>query len=175
MSDGLRQQVLADLLPPNLWVVFCGTQAGAASAAQGRYYAGRGNKFWHILPRVGLLPTGFDPCNYLELPKFGLGLTDVAQMMSGPDSALRSHHFDVAGFKRKISRAAPRFIAFNGKRAASVVMKMPGTALRYGLQDIKIEQSSVFVLPSTSGAANAHWDEDPWFELARQLREQSGI
>jgi len=175
VSDGLRQQILIDLLPPNLRVVFCGTQAGAASAAQGRYYAGRGNKFWRILPKIGLLPAGLDPCNYLELPRFGLGLTDVAQTTFGPDSALRSHHFDVAGFRSKISRAAPRFIAFNGKRAASVVTQTPGTALRYGLQDIQIEQSSVFVLPSTSGAANAHWDERPWFELARQAREQCGI
>lgn len=35
-----------DLLVPGLMVVFCRTAAGHASARQGKYYPGRGNKSW---------------------------------------------------------------------------------------------------------------------------------
>jgi TDG/mug DNA glycosylase family protein len=173
VSDGLQQQVLDDLLLPNLKVVFCGTQAGREAAEQRRYYVGRGNKFWHILPKIGLLPPRFDPRDFARLPEFCVGLTDIAQTTFGPDSALRRHHFDVDGFKEKICRSAPHFVAFNGKRAAAVALNVSGIALRYGLQKAHIGISKVFVFPSTSGAANAHWDERHWFELARQVREQS--
>jgi double-stranded uracil-DNA glycosylase len=173
VNDGLRQQVLGDLLLPNLKVIFCGTQAGLKSAEEQRYYAGRGNKFWRILLKIGLIPDPFDPRDFKRLPEFGIGLTDLAQETFGPDSALRTHHFDVDGFRDKIIRSVPRFVAFNGKRAASVVLNVSGVSLRYGLQETPIGRSRVFVLPPTSGAANANWNECHWFELAHQIRPQS--
>jgi len=48
--------ILPDVLEPGLHVVFCGTQAGSASARRGAYYAGPGNKFWPVLHEIGLVP-----------------------------------------------------------------------------------------------------------------------
>jgi G:T/U-mismatch repair DNA glycosylase len=113
---------LPDVLAPGLKVVFCGTAAGERSAQRGCYYAGPGNKFWPTLADIGLTPRRLRPEEFRELPSYGLGLTDLAKKVSGADSILRSSDFDVEGFRRRLIEAAPRFIAFNGKRAAAAFL-----------------------------------------------------
>lgn len=110
--------VLPDVLSAGLRVVFCGTQAGAVSARRGAYYAGPGNKFWKTLFETGLVPARLGPTDFLTLPRYGIGFTDVAKGTSGPDTALLRHHFDIAGFLSKIREHRPAIVAFNGKRAA---------------------------------------------------------
>jgi TDG/mug DNA glycosylase family protein len=158
--------VLPDLLRPGLRVVFCGTQAGAASARRGAYYAGPGNRFWATLHEVGLLPRRLAPEEFGELAGHGFGLTDVAKVTSGPDANLRRAHVDVAAFLARIEAAAPAIIAFNGKRAASAVLGTAGPALAYGLQPRMLGACTVHILPSTSGAASGFWSIEPWRALA---------
>ncbi|MDX3805389.1 MAG: mismatch-specific DNA-glycosylase [Bosea sp. (in: a-proteobacteria)] len=162
----MTQSVLPDVLEPGLHVVFCGTQAGAVSAARGAYYAGPGNKFWTIIHEIGLVPERFAPERFLELPRYGIGLTDVAKRSSGPDSALRDDHFDVAGLRERIAAHRPRWLAFNGKRAAQVALGMAAGSLAYGPQPARFAGVELFILPSTSGAAAGYWSPDPWKELA---------
>ena len=69
-------------------IVFCGTAAGSVSAARGAYYAHPQNKFWRILYDVRLTPRLLRPEEYLELPRWGLGLTDIAKNVSGMDREL---------------------------------------------------------------------------------------
>ena len=158
--------ILPDILEPGLRVVFCGTQAGAASARLGAYYAGPGNKFWPVLHEIGLVPKRLRPEEFRTLPRYGIGLTDVAKRTSGPDSALRGGHFDVAGFTARIAANRPRFIAFNGKRAAAAALGAAGANLDYGRQPFELAGAGVFILPSTSGAAAGFWSIEPWKQLA---------
>jgi TDG/mug DNA glycosylase family protein len=158
--------ILPDVLEPGLHAVFCGTQAGAASAARGAYYAGPGNKFWTIIHEIGLVPERFAPERFRELPRHGIGLTDVAKRSSGPDSALRGDHFDVAGLRERIAVYRPRFLAFNGKRAAQAALGAAAGSLSYGLQTITFADVGIVVLPSTSGAAAGYWSPEPWKEFA---------
>lgn len=168
MSD----EVLPDVLTAGLCVVFCGTQAGAASARRGAYYAGPGNKFWKTLFETGLIPQPLGPADFPDLPRYGIGFTDVAKATSGPDSALTRQHFDIAGFLAKIDKHAPAVIAFNGKRAAQAVLEEKrGLKLGYGLQPSLLVGSRVFILPSTSGAASGFWSIEPWHELAALVKE----
>jgi double-stranded uracil-DNA glycosylase len=155
---------LPNVLGPDLDVVFCGTAAGDHSAALGCYYAGPGNKFWPTLATVGLTPNRLRPEDFRELLKFKIGLTDLAQKVSGPDSSLRSRDFDIAGFCDRILQLSPRYVAFNGKKAAQIALGLKTVA--YGLHGQKIGQSEVFVLPSTSGLAAGNWSVDPWQTLA---------
>jgi double-stranded uracil-DNA glycosylase len=166
------QQVLQDLLRPNLKVVFCGTQAGTASARRGAYYAGRGNRFWPILKLTSLVPE-LKPEDFARLLEFGIGLTDLCKATFGPDSGLRRSHFDVGGFRRRIEENSPKIVAFTGKRAAVEVLDTASSQLEYGLQDRSIGRSRVFVLPSTSGMAIKYWDERHWFDLARSIHERA--
>jgi TDG/mug DNA glycosylase family protein len=160
--------VLADLLAPGLRAVFCGTQAGTQSARRGAYYAGRGNRFWQTLHDAGLTPVRLAPEQYSMLLDYGIGLTDVAKKTSGADSLLRPDHVDQT-FLDKIDRHAPCFLAFNGKRAASLALKVSGPLLRYGRQDRMIGRTEIYILPSSSGAASGFWDARYWHEFGRRV------
>jgi TDG/mug DNA glycosylase family protein len=159
----LTAHKLPDVLLPGLKVVFCGTAAGTRSALVGAYYAGRGNRFWRTLYEIGLTPRLLDPHEFIRLPEYGIGLTDIAKTYSGADSGLRGAHFDAAGLRRKIESASPRVLAFNGKRSAQAFC---GAAVAYGRQAEGIGTTTVFVLPSTSGAASGFWDVSRWQALA---------
>lgn len=170
MSD----DVLPDVLTAGLRVVFCGTQAGAVSARRGAYYAGPGNKFWKTLFEIGLIPQPLGPADFPDLPRYGIGFTDVAKRTSGPDTVLMQHHVDITGFVAKIREHAPAIVAFNGKRAAQAALgEERGLKLGYGLQPYLLAGSRVFILPSTSGAASGYWSIEPWRELAALVKETS--
>ncbi len=163
--------ILPDLLPPNLKVVFCGTAAGTQSAQAGAYYAGRGNKFWHILYEIGLTPRQLAPHEFPTLPHCGLGLTDLAKHTFGSDLSLKKSDFDAAAFHERILKASPQVVAFNGKKAAH--MYYGRTTVSYGRQADLLGAAIVFVLPSTSGAANGAWNAIYWHELAAFLKNKS--
>lgn len=159
-------EVLPDLLGPNLKVVFCGTAAGARSAQMRAYYAGSGNKFWKTLHRVGLTDRVLLPTEFATLPAYGIGLTDLAKGTSGADSTLLARHFDREALRSKIAQVCPRALAFNGKKAAQTFFNV---RCAYGRQEERIGDTSIYVLPSTSGAANGHWDEAHWRQLPADL------
>jgi TDG/mug DNA glycosylase family protein len=161
--------VLADLLAPGLRAVFCGTQAGTQSARRGAYYAGRGNRFWPTLHDAGLTPIRLAPDQHSMLLDYRIGLTDVAKKTYGADSLLRPDHVDQA-FMEKITRYVPRFLAFNGKPAASLALKVAGPMLSYGRQDRMIGRTELYVLPSSSGAASGFWDARHWHDFASRVR-----
>jgi TDG/mug DNA glycosylase family protein len=160
--------ILPDVLSEGLKVVFCGTAAGARSAQVGAYYAGRGNKFWRTIFEIGLMPRLLEPGEFPLLPEYGIGLTDIAKTYSGADSGLRRTHFDAEGLRLKIEKFAPTVLAFNGKRAARSFYE---TDVPFGQQAEKLAVfTTVFVLPSTSGAASGFWDITYWRQLAEFLR-----
>jgi len=162
----VTEDILPDVLEPGLRVVFCGTQAGAVSARRRAYYAGPGNKFWTVLHQTGLMPVKLAPEEFRSLPRYGIGLTDVAKRTSGPDAALRGSHFDVAGFTARIAGSTPGIVAFNGKRAAQAALGIREGRLAYGLQPGKLAGAKIYILPSTSGAAAGFWSIEPWKQLA---------
>jgi TDG/mug DNA glycosylase family protein len=90
--------VLPDVLEPGLRVVFCGMAAGPMSAQVAAYYAGPGNQFWEVLYRTGLTCRKLDPHEFRTLPKYGLGLTDLAKTHSGSDRAISLSDLDVTEF-----------------------------------------------------------------------------
>lgn len=155
--------MVPEVLAPGLKVVFCGTAMSKKSEAKGAYYTGPGNKFWPTLRRIGLIPDDFSPFDYLRTPEYGIGLTNLTDAYSGMDHEIPKGAFDAERLKAKIVYFKPRCLAFNGKRAAQEVL---GTIPGYGLQNIRMGDTAIFVLPSTSGAANGFWDESKWQELA---------
>jgi len=164
MSKTERATVLPDVLAPGLRVVFCGTAAGRKSAESGFYYAGPANKFWRTLAETGLTPRLLQPCEFRELPRFGLGLTDTAKHSSGSDNNVPEEDHDVPGFLTKMRQFSPRVVAFNGLKPARLVFgrKVHG----YGKRPERIGDAVVFVLPSTSSAANGPWSISYWQQLA---------
>jgi double-stranded uracil-DNA glycosylase len=175
MRAGLRIRRMKDVLPDHLraglTIVFCGTAAGTASAARRAYYAGPGNLFWPMLHETGLTERLLVPEQFALLNNYRIGLTDVAKKTSGSDNSLRKQDFCVESFTERMESTRPKLIAFNGKKAASVVLQRPTHAIGYGLQDESLGESRLFVLPSTSGSGRKYWDKTHWVELARVARE----
>jgi TDG/mug DNA glycosylase family protein len=97
--------------------------------------------------------------------EYGIGLTDLVKRVSGAGSELSKQNFDIAGLEAKILNNSPEVLCFNEKKAAQEYM---GTKqVEYGLQNIKIGETLIFVAPFTSGVASGYWDENFYFELAR--------
>lgn len=160
----LDEEILPDVLAPDLRVVFCGVAPGRVSAARRAYYAGPGNKFWPTLHKTGLTPRLFAPREYPAVLALGIGLTDVCKTDFGADHELSPDAFDPAGFRRKMELYRPRAIAFDGKFAAKKAFQVK--TIPYGRQPDRLFGAAVFVLPSPSGRARRFWDERYWFELA---------
>jgi TDG/mug DNA glycosylase family protein len=156
--------VLPDMLRPGLQVVFCGTAAGTASAKAKAYYAGPGNAFWRTLFATGLTPAQLAPSEYGRLLNFGIGLTDLCKVRHGSDAEVGTVEFDVDQLQARIAEVEPAYLAFNGKNAAQGALERP---VEFGPQEEQIGGATVWVLPSTSGAARRYWDIGPWEELAR--------
>ena len=178
--------MLPDILARDLSVVFCGTAVGAASAARGHYYAGPGNEFWRFLFESSLTPTLLSPEQDTMLPRFGIGLTDLAKSVAqSHDRGLDPFH-DVESLVDKMTEYAPVGIAFHGKKAAEVVSHSVGRGrdVRHGEQRWRVADARVFVVPSASAANREPRDPErrrkrldgkdrrvDWFrELAAQVR-----
>jgi TDG/mug DNA glycosylase family protein len=158
--------VLPDILRPGLRVVFCGTAPGTASARAKAYYAGPGNGFWKVLDETGLTPVQLAPAEFERLPQYGIGLTDICKVLHGSDQEVGTAEFDVAGLQARMATAEPTNLAFNGKNAARGALERD---VGYGVQPEQLGGATVWVLPSTSGAARRFWSIEPWRALARAV------
>lgn len=155
--------VLPDLLTSGLNIIFCGCAASSASARLKQYYAGPGNKFWNIIFQTRLTDRLLQPSEYNKLLTFGIGLTDIVKHNSGGDSNFRKEDFDQESLLNKIEQYQPKILCFNGKRAA---VEFTGNKVAYGLISEKVEDTVLFVAPSTSGSACRFWDAKVWHDLA---------
>jgi TDG/mug DNA glycosylase family protein len=164
--------MLDDMLARNLAVVFCGTAAGHRSAQQRAYYAGRGNRFWRTLAAVGLTPHVLAPTEFARLLDYGIGLTDLVKDQSGNDRDLRISCGDVLLLRSRIAMHQPRYLCFNGKRAAQIFFCK--ALVDYGIQRERIGRSVLYVAPSTSGAAGGAWDIAIWEDLAKRVLRHRG-
>lgn len=61
--------ILPDVLRPNLDLIICGTAVGTESSRVGCYYAGQQNKFRSILKKTGLTPYRIRPENFSDLTR----------------------------------------------------------------------------------------------------------
>ena len=165
--------ILEDVLAPNLDVVFCGTAVANASAARGHYFAGPGNMFWKFLHGAGFTPVQLTPDQDQELPKYGVGITDLVKNVA--QSHDRGLNFAAApDLERCLEPFAPKWVAFAGLRAGAEGARAFGhPAPRHGAQDWSIGGLRVFVVTNPSGAAadRKTWDGktaeiDWWHELA---------
>ena len=154
-----------DVLAPDLRVVFCGINPGHWSAAAGAHFANPRNDFWRLLHDAGFTPRPYAPAEQHELPSLGYGLTNAASRTTRGSGDLRRGDF--AGSAERLERLAwelrPAWIAFVGKEAYRGAF---GERPELGVQDRRLGETRLFVLPSTSPAnAAVSYDERlRWFE-----------
>ena len=159
-----------DVLGPGMRVVFCGINPGRASAAAGAAFANPRNDFWRLLHAAGFTPRLLEPREQHELVPLGIGLTNAARRTTRGSGDLRKADF--AGALERVEEIArscrPKAIAFVGKAAYTGLF---GGRVEHGLQERRLGDAALFVLPSTSPAnAAVPWDERlRWFRALREL------
>lgn len=157
--------MLPDLLKDSLTLVICGTAAGNISAQRQYYYAGPGNQFWRTLFDIQLTPYILQPSEYTKLVTYNIGLTDLAKNVSGMDNSLPSSDFNRDLVRSKILKCQPKYLCFNGKKAAKAFLDR--NHVEYGLLSDRIGSTQLYVAPSTSGTARGYWDINIWHQLAQ--------
>ena len=164
--------VLQDLLQEQLRVVLCGTAASTVSAAAKAYYAHKQNKFWKILYETRLTPELLQPHQYRNLLQYRIGLTDLVKTHAGMDHQVPLSKLGDrrAQLHDSIARLRPTFLAFTSKTAGE---KFFGGKRDYGEQTERIADVRIWILPSTSGAANGSWRPEIWHRFADQIRQNA--
>jgi double-stranded uracil-DNA glycosylase len=167
--DGVLSAV-PDVLGPGVRVVFCGINPGRMSAAAGAPFANPRNDFWRLLHAAGFTPRVLEPQEAAELLQYGVGLTNAARRTTRGSGDLRKADF--AGARERLEEIArslrPVAIGFVGKIAYTGPF---GGRVDYGLQEARLAETALFVLPSTSPAnAAVPWGERlRWFSALREL------
>ncbi|MDP9378888.1 MAG: mismatch-specific DNA-glycosylase [Chloroflexota bacterium] len=168
---------LPDLLAPGLDVVFVGFNPSLRAWRSGHYYANPTNAFYRLLHASGLTPRLLLPEEDGLLLGYGVGVTDL---LAGHPSAradeLPASQYKLArqGLLEKLETVSPRVVAFNG---LGVYTHLYGERPpKLGLQDRHIGRSLVWVLPSSSGAANGLAGERraTWLALGELVRSPRG-
>ena len=160
---------LPDQLQEHLRLVFVGTAAGQRSADLGHYYAHSGNRFWRTIHEVGITPRRYEPHEFADLVRLGIGFTDLCKLGAGMDHEALAFPVDIPAFREKMRRYRPETIAFTSKKAASLFYGRPTGKIALGRQPPLADFPVVFVLASPSGAASGHWSMQPWRELADSI------
>jgi double-stranded uracil-DNA glycosylase len=162
------------VLAPGLRVVFCGINPGRVSAAAAAHFANPRNDFWRLLHDAGFTPRQLAPAEQHELLPHGCGLTNAARRTTPGSGDLRRQDF--AGAAARLGRIAaelrPLAIAFVGKEAYRGAF---GERPEHGLQERRLGDTFLFVLPSTSPAnAGVPYEERlRWFSELRELLARS--
>ncbi len=159
-----------DVLAPGLRCVFCGINPGRVSAAAAAHFANPRNDFWRLLHAAGFTPRLVDPADQHDVLRYGVGITNAAYRTTRGSSDLRKGDF--AGSAERLERLAhelrPRAIGFVGKEAYRGPF---GGRPAHGLQERRLGETLLYVLPSTSPAnAAVSWEERlRWFRALREL------
>jgi TDG/mug DNA glycosylase family protein len=163
------RSAVPDVLAPGLRILFCGINPGFRSAAAGAHFANPRNDFWRLLHDARLTSRLLAPEEQHTMLELGYGLTNAAYRTTRGSSDLRRSDF--AGSAERLERIArelgPHVIAFVGKAAYEGAFRERPSL---GLQERRLGDTRLFVLPSTSPAnAAVPYDERlRWFnELAR--------
>jgi TDG/mug DNA glycosylase family protein len=163
-------KVLADLIAPDLRVLFCGINPGLYSGATGHHFARPGNRFWPALHAGGFTPRQLSPWEEAELLAYGLGVTNFVARTTATAAELSDDELR-AGAKRlhdKVLRYRPRVLAVLGVGAYRTGFGRKTAAI--GPQVETIGDTRVWILPNPSGL-NAHYTPKSLGELFRRFRE----
>jgi mismatch-specific thymine-DNA glycosylase len=143
-------RTLPDYLRSGMRLVIVGCNPGERSVRVGHYYAGRGNEFWPLLYKSGVMPEPLEHRDDRRLIEFGIGLTDLVKRPTRAVEELGREEFAEGRIllAQKLQEFAPQVVAFNGKTAYE---NFSQRACKLGLQKGQLYGAQVFVLPATNG------------------------
>jgi double-stranded uracil-DNA glycosylase len=162
---------LPDVLGPGLDVLFCGINPGLLSAAKGQHFARPGNRFWPALHLSGFTPRLLKPSEQDELPRYGLGITNLVARPTARADELTAEELRAGGVRLTAlaRRYRPKVVAVVGVTAYRAAFGRKAAAI--GPQEELIASSRLWVLPNPSGL-NAHYQLPALAEVFGRLRSE---
>jgi double-stranded uracil-DNA glycosylase len=160
---------LPDVLAPDLDVLFCGINPSLVSAERGHHFARPGNRFWPSLHRAGLTPRLFTPDEDGELPRHGLGVTNLVDRPTRAAAELTREELraGAVALAQLVERYRPKVLAVLGITAWRHGFDRPQAVL--GVQPERIGGATTWVVPNPSGL-NAHYQVPQLAEFYARLR-----
>ena len=167
---------LRDRIRPGVRVLFVGINPGVRSALTGHHFAGFSNRFWKLLYESRLVPELISYEDDDRLPGWGYGITNIVPRATPGIDTLEREEF-VAGrvaLRRKIRRYRPAVVALVGVTVFRALFPERKDAVALGLQEERIGDSRLFVLPNPSGR-NANFSYAEMVAAYRRLALHVGL
>lgn len=165
---------LGPILAPGLRVLFVGINPSLRSAEVGHHFARPGNRFWPTLHAAGLTPRRLRPDEDLELPEYGVGVTNLAFRPTREAAELTREELrrGALELERVVRRYRPGLVAVVGLTAYRTAFDRPRAVI--GLQPDELGERPVWVLPNPSGL-NAHYKPADFARLYSEARAYADL
>ena len=150
------EQDVPDYLRAGLKLVIVGINPGMRSGSEGHHYAFAGNHFWRLISESGLVPIPITYAADQRVLEFDIGLTNLVDRTSRSADELSKVELQAgaANLRAKLLRYRPRVVAFNGMGIFEAFSGLK--RVKPGLQEWRLEDMQMFVMPSSSGRTAAY-------------------
>jgi len=145
------EQGVADLVGPDLRVLFCGINPGKLSGDLGLHFARPGNRFWKLLCAGGFTESVLLPAEQHVLPGLGIGITNLVGRTTAAASEVGAAELREGALQlqAKVEKLRPRCVAVLGLQAYRTAFHRPGAAI--GAQPDLLGGALLWLLPNPSG------------------------
>jgi double-stranded uracil-DNA glycosylase len=153
--EGAAGRTIADVVAPDLRVLFCGINPSLTSGATGWHFAHPGNRFWRALYAGGWTSRQLHPSEQRELLAVRLGITNLVGRATARASEITTDELRAGGrrLRRLVGRTGPGWVAVVGVTAYRTAFGVPEAST--GAQEATLGPARLWVLPNPSGL-NAH-------------------
>ncbi len=145
------EQAVADLVGPDLRVLFCGINPGTLSGGLGLHFARTGNRFWKLLCAGGFTESVLVPAEQHTLPGLGIGITNLVGRVTAAASELNVAELreGATQLEAKVGILRPRCVAVLGLQAYRTAFLRPKAVI--GPQPELMGGALLWLLPNPSG------------------------
>lgn len=152
--------VAADLLRPDLILLFCGYNPSLISGQTRHHYAHPGNRFWRVLFASGITDRLYAPQEDERLLDFGIGFTNLCPRPTrrAEDLTREEIRAGAAALHTRLERYRPRAVAYTG---IGVYKWFRATSkATWGVQPAStVQDVTDIVVPSPSGLNRMRFEE----------------
>jgi len=166
------KQAIADLVGPDLRVLFCGINPGTLSGDVGLHFARQGNRFWKLLCAVGFTGSVLLPAEQHTLPGLGIGITNLVGRATPAASELSAAELreGAVQLEARVGKLRPRCVVVLGLQAYRTAFLRPRAVI--GLQPELLAGARLWLLPNPSGL-QAHYQLPEMTEMYKALYESA--
>ena len=162
------EQPVADLVGPDLRVLFCGINPGTLSGELGLHFARSGNRFWKLLCAGGFTESVLLPAEQHTLPGLGIGITNLVGRATAGASELSVAELreGATQLEAKVGMLRPQCVAVLGLQAYRTAFLRPKAVI--GSQLELLGSALLWLLPNPSGL-QAHYQLPEMNEMFKSL------